>query len=212
MANEQVLTLLRTDHADPEAYLSYLREGVGDRQVVGDMTPAYAMLSADRLAQMARLGGRAKFVYLMRDPVSRLWSHVRMQAIRQRDARYSDELKARRIMNRVIKKGAEPHIPARGDYRGTYDKLLSVAAAEDCLFEFTENLGSEASTQKICTFLGIDHVSMPRKDKVHQGAEIKMREAHREVASEFLAAQYRFAKRTFKDLPPAWEKHMEFIR
>lgn len=208
---EQVLDLLRADAADPQAYLRYLREGGEDCKVVGDLTPAYAMLPKKRLADMAQLGSRAVFIYVMRDPVARLWSHVRMQAVRQRDVRFSDELKAQRIMNRVIKRGAEAHIPMRGDYRTTIRRLQAVVAPENCLFEFTENLGTPQSTQRICDFLTVDHVEIPAKDRVHQGAEIPMRDGHQDLAAQFLSGQYKFVQKTFGDLPQAWIKNLDSI-
>ncbi len=63
------------------AYLDYLGAGQG-AAVVGDITPAYGLLSVERLRAMAALG-ETRFLYILRDPVARLWSHVRMIAGRR---------------------------------------------------------------------------------------------------------------------------------
>ena len=77
-----VLGLGNEDHA---AYLAYLQRGQGAAHVIGDVTPAYALLTVERLRTMATLTDDVRFVYLMRDPVARLWSHVRMMAARRGD-------------------------------------------------------------------------------------------------------------------------------
>lgn len=56
---------------------------------VGDLTPDYSMLSAERMTSVreafAERGVRTAAVFLMRDPVDRVWSHIRMKAHRHPD-------------------------------------------------------------------------------------------------------------------------------
>lgn len=76
-------------YADPETYLDYFtgllaRDGV---RLTCDITPSYALLPAARLAGIregfARRGVRTVPVFLMRDPVERIWSMVRMNQQRR---------------------------------------------------------------------------------------------------------------------------------
>lgn len=207
---DQVLSLIDGDAADAGAYVSYLQEGAGEAQVVGDLTPSYALLSEDRFREMAKMGERVVFIYLMRDPVARLWSHVRMQAVRNPGKKYPLEVKAQNIMGRVVHDKAEKHILERGDYRSVIKRLKASVAPEDCFFEFSENLGSEASVTRLCEFLGID-VAPVKRATAHEGQKIPMREGHEEAAVDLLSRQYKFAKRTFGDLPAKWEARLEAL-
>ena len=63
---------------DLSPYISYLLHGRTSEQIICDVTPSYSMLSAERYAEMASIG-RAKFLFIMRDPISRLWSQIRIR-------------------------------------------------------------------------------------------------------------------------------------
>ncbi len=52
----------------------------GPGQIAGDITPYYANLEADRVARIAALLPRAKVIYLLRDPIERVWSEAKMNA------------------------------------------------------------------------------------------------------------------------------------
>ncbi|QMU57816.1 MAG: hypothetical protein GKR98_06170 [Boseongicola sp.] len=75
--------VLASGRENTEGYLNYLNTGAGQARVVGEMTPAYALLSEARLAKMAQIASDVRILFLMRDPVERLWSHVRMMAGRR---------------------------------------------------------------------------------------------------------------------------------
>ena len=80
-----------TFYADPETYFDYFasllaRDGIA---LTCDITPSYALLPAARLTDIreafARRGVRTAPVFLMRDPVERVWSMVRMNQQRRPD-------------------------------------------------------------------------------------------------------------------------------
>ena len=88
------------DAAEPgsvQAYLDYVLLAYRGQPVAVDITPNYQCLAAEDYAAMARLHPNARFVFLMRDPVERLWSGVR-HALRDRirsGAATEDEIRAR---------------------------------------------------------------------------------------------------------------------
>jgi hypothetical protein len=49
-------------------------------QLCGEVTPEYSLLPAEGIAHVRRLNPRMKIIFLMRDPVERCWSHLRMLA------------------------------------------------------------------------------------------------------------------------------------
>jgi hypothetical protein len=65
----------------------YPDRGRRGQRMVADMTPAYALVSEERLRGDGRRRGRRAVLYLVRDPVERLWSHVRMIAAPGREGR-----------------------------------------------------------------------------------------------------------------------------
>ncbi len=71
---------------DMSAYREYLVGGRKGQAVVGDVTPAYAMLPVQRLKRMAEVGQQFRVLFVMRDPLARVWSHIRMVAARTGEA------------------------------------------------------------------------------------------------------------------------------
>jgi len=191
------------------AYLDFLRDGAGaDIKIIGDMTPGYGLVDENMLRRMARLQSPAKFIYLVRDPVERLWSHVRMQAKRFLQPDETVEQKAKRILNRTVKKGMETHIPARGDYRGTIMRLRATLPAENILVEFTEALFSEAGLRRICAFLGIAFQSADVAETVHAGEKVEMNAGQKAASAHFLRHQYEWVADNVGPLPNEWQANL----
>lgn len=192
---------------DEAAYLSYLAEMRGAQRVVGDITPAYGLLPAHRLAHMARLTRDVRVVYLMRDPVDRLWSHVRMIARRRsEDAGAAAEL-ADVILDRVLC-GGEDHITLRGDYRGVIEKFAEAVDPARAFVCTCEDLFEGAALEALCDFLGIARLPGAPLAPAHRGIAARMRPDQRARAADFLRPQYEFAARYFPSLPDAWQKTM----
>lgn len=196
------LDVLERGGEDLDAYLDYLRAGSAPGQVVGEMTPAYALLSAERLGRMARMAGDVKFLYVMRDPVERLWSHIRMIAARRDDQGQVTSRRCARLLDRVIS-GEEDQIAERSDYAGTLRRLTSAVPVRQRLFEVFEEMVQGDGFLRICEFLGIGRVR-PDPVPVHQGQVLPMTSEQRRRAAHFLAPQYDAAHRALGRMPQAW--------
>jgi hypothetical protein len=96
-------------------FASLLRQQPG-RHVTADVTPAYALLSVDRLGEIRRefaeRGIRTVAVFLMRDPVDRIWSQLRMQHQRTAPGDPSAE-------ERMLERFADPQYTSRSHYHRT---------------------------------------------------------------------------------------------
>lgn len=79
---------------DHRAYLAYMSYGADQPRYLCDFTPAYAMLDQDGIADILSVSPRARFLFVLRDPVDRLWSSMRMSATRRAGAvrRYPNPL------------------------------------------------------------------------------------------------------------------------
>jgi hypothetical protein len=141
---------------DPDAYFDYfagLLDADGIR-LTADITPAYADLSVDRLEMIDRefsaRGVRVVAVYLMRDPVERAWSAVRMD-VRRRGITDPGAVEARL---RVIT--PEDHYATRTRYEATIGRADAVFGSDRVWYGFYERLFDLATLSGLCGFLGID--------------------------------------------------------
>ncbi len=197
--------------ADEELYFDYftaLFSRSGETRLTMDITPGYARLSTQRLASIrasfAQRGVRAVAAFLMRDPVERLWSQVRMQKRRrpEQNPGSAEELVALRY--------AEPSYADRTRYEATVPHV-DEAFGDASFFGFYEELfdperaGSEAG--RLAAFLGIDHrePDLGAQFNVSPRSAQLPEETVRAVAEHFRPT-YEFVASRFpdRDLPRIW--------
>lgn len=141
---------------DPDQYFDYFSGlvGPGRARLTADITPAYAGLSGDRL-RFVRAGFEARSVrpvavYLMRDPVERIWSAVRMD-VQRRGAEDPGAVEARL---RVV--SDDDQYARRTRYDQTIGRLDETFGADGVFYGFYERLFESATLRDLCGFLGID--------------------------------------------------------
>lgn len=192
----------------PEAYMAFLTDGRKEQSLVGDITPAYALLPEARLRQMAGLAPDVRFVYLLRDPVARLWSHVRMIAVRASRAAGDLAARAAQVLDETLE-GRMPEVATRGDYGGALARLAAAVDPTRLLVLFYEELFSEAAIARLCRFLGIGDHPARFDRRVHGGVPLEMSEDQRRRATEWLRPQYDYVSAHMGRLPAKWEASLE---
>lgn len=196
------MDVLEKGGGDVAAYLGYLEGGVDGKKVVGEMTPAYALLPEARLSAMSRMAPDVRFLYLMRDPVERLWSHIRMIAARRAvDGRATDD-RCAHLLNRTLQ-GRESQISARSDYAGALGRLGRAVPGGKLLVEVFEEMVSGDGFRRLCGFLGIGWMT-PDPVAVHVGQDIPMTDGQRQAAADWLAPQYDAAREALGRMPEGW--------
>ncbi|MEM8536436.1 MAG: sulfotransferase [Pseudomonadota bacterium] len=205
-----VLAVLEGDRTDDVAYAKWLT-GRAPTGLVGDITPAYATLPDAVLTRMAALSAQAKFVLLMRDPLDRLWSHIRMQAHRQRQPHEVYEKKANNILYRMLNRGQEQHILKRGDYPAMIRKLRRVIDEDQLLILFTEDMFAAAGLDRLTKFLGIANVPPADIKPAHVGQDVQMFDKLRPRALGLLAGQYEWVARNVGPLPQRWRDNLHSL-
>ncbi len=199
--------VLRLETEENGRYLSYLTDGAEGKSVVGDITPSYALLPVSRLRAMAGMMADTRFVYLMRDPVSRLWSHVRM--IGKRAAATADAVpEACFAALEQVLNGAQSGMTERGDYSGALQRLWQAVDPTKLLVMFMEDMLTPAGLARLCKFLGIDYVEAAFDRPVHVGPALAMTPEHTARARALLRPQYEFVARHYPDIPANWRKNM----
>jgi hypothetical protein len=196
------LDVLERGEEDREAYLRYLNAGAGQAAVVGEMTPAYALLPEARLAQMASMAPDVRMLFLLRDPVERLWSHVRMIAARRDSDGIVTARRCANILNRVLS-GDEAQIVIRSDYAGALRRLMAAVPGGRLLIEVFEDMVAGPGLARICAFLGIAPIAASPV-AVHVGQQLDMTVEQRQAATAWLQPQYDAAAEALGYAPAAW--------
>jgi len=199
--------------ADPQNYFNYFTGLLSqpDIFVTGDITPSYSMLGAPELSMIRnaldRRGVRCRAIFLMRDPVERLWSAARMRRRERPDAQHGSE---DQMVLRALKRGG---FEGRTRYDDTLSAMETVFAPEEYLTGFYETLFQESEIRRICTFLGLEYRA-PEFDKrvnVSQKSAPLSEDTCRKVAQHFAptyeAVAQRFGGDTVRDIWP----HARFV-
>lgn len=207
MANDMAawMDVMRLRRLSLNGYLSYLCEGRGTKRVVADITPAYSLLSARLLSRMAKIGD-VRVLYLMRDPVERLWSQIRMDAKRQSFVNHEIPAFSRRLLTEALEKKG-PAWP-RGDYAEIIPKLEAAIPAGQLKFAFYETLTSPGGMNAISDFLGIARRPAAFDKHVHKGVDLPMEAEDRARAMTVLRPQYEYVARRMGTLPDAWQANL----
>ena len=166
-----------------------------------DVTPAYATLGPTGFKYLRAFCDaqriRTRILFILRDPVDRLWSQLRQMthAAPERD-----------FVSNWQEAYDAPAIMARADYRGTMMDIEANFAPEDVLYLFYETLFEELSLRKLCDFVGAPYAkgdASAVKNRTQLMAE--MPEDARAAALEILAPQYAYCRDRFgADLPDGW--------
>lgn len=189
-------------------YLDYVFDGAGDARVVGDITPSYARQSEAGFAEMARLAPKSKFIFLMRDPVDRLWSSIRMSASRATIIRGNYEKTAFDLMDRYLA-GKKQKAEEKSDYVATITRLTAAVPAKDIHFEFFESLFSGDAVRRITDFLGLSPRPADTGTVILKGKPLSLDADRRSRAIALLKPQYDFVERTFGDrVPDRWKSNL----
>lgn len=176
--------------ADEQLYFDYftaLFSRSPRTRLTMDITPGYALLSAARLAAVRaafeQRGVRAVAVFLMRDPVERIWSQVRMQKRRRPESNpgTAEELVAQRY--------AEPTYAHRTTYEVTV-RNLDRAFGDLTAYAFYEELFDPATaaseSARLSRFFGIE----PREPDLEVQLNVSPRSAELPDATVRVVAEH----------------------
>ncbi len=204
---EDWLRVIDSDHEDVAAYHGYLTKGLCGRSLVADITPAYALLTEPALSRIAAVSEDVRFVYLLRDPVSRLWSQARMVARRNVPGVGELQAAATQAMARLLDRIASGH-KDREDFAGTVGRLVSAVAPSRRIVMLMDEMMSDQGLARLQGFLGIRQVPGDFHRPVHPGVPVALDEDLRRRAQAALRPQYDFVARLFPELPASWRRNM----
>ncbi|MCE8521410.1 sulfotransferase [Ruegeria pomeroyi] len=157
------LNLIDRPDADLRDYLAFISpsEAMGGSYLrCGDITPGYATMTGSKFREMVSIHPGSKFVFVMRDPVDRLWSHLRMQAKILRHRKVSDT-SAVELANELLQPQARitKIVAPHSNYMRTIDALRENVPETKIGIFFYERLFDEADSvsafRELTNFLGL---------------------------------------------------------
>jgi len=130
------------------------------RSVSGEITPDYSILEDDGVAHVHRVLPDVKLIFLMRDPIDRSWSQIRMDVGRT----------GRRIadapLEELIALARSDRVALRSDYERTLHNWGRHYAADRFFIGFLEDVRDrpEALLENLFRFLGLDPAEARLRD------------------------------------------------
>ncbi len=203
-----LIGLLSADRTGDTAYLAWMQQGRTAEPLIADITPSYALLADAEFARMLALTPRTRVIYLVRDPVARLWSQVRMQVKRRDGDADGFQMRCNNMLARVLKGETDPGIVARGDYAGVIPKLRRVIPKDRLLVEYAERMFTPAGWTAMCGFIGITATEVISDRAVLKGDDAVIDPDLAVQTAAFLRDQYDFMARDMGPLPSAWQTNL----
>ena len=202
-------------YGNPDLYYDYFAGilATRDGRVTADLTPDYGMLPAERFRAVregfGERGVRAVSMLLMRDPVERVWSHIRMQA-----QRFPTMFK-QPLPDVLLARHADDNYAMRTRYDRTIAALDEGFAPGQVYYGFYEDLFTEERMREICAFLHIDFIEPDfdvRRNASERPAETLPDDTVRAVARHFSEVYDAVAARfPDKELEALWPS-ARFVR
>lgn len=141
---------------DENSYYEYFNNlWISDERIsiVGDITPSYNALKSEHFSiikqNLENFGFSMKVIFLMRDPVERIWSYVRMK---KRDIKKFSEVIDNDL---ILGEYKRPNVEARTRYELTIQNLEKVFDERDIFYCLYEDLFRPESINKLQDFLGL---------------------------------------------------------
>lgn len=198
-------TVLERNACEENSFRELVSWSAGrETRVVGEFTPANGMAaSVSQLRNLAGLAPPPKFLMILRDPVDRIWSQIRMQASYGLSDRKEIEKNAHLLLERFLADKNDLK-PVRYDYQLMLKKARKSIPSERLWIDYFEDFITEERISDLCSFLGIDYTP-PKFDEPHfVSAVVPLSDRYRKRLRDALLGQYRVAERVLGPLPARW--------
>jgi hypothetical protein len=171
----------------------------------GDITPGYAILPDAGIEHILRLRAGTKIIFIIRDPIDRGWSEMRMVQ------RVAGAANVTAVPGHV----AGERFYARSDYMATIERFRKYIPESDFLLLYFDDIAQQPREflTKICTFLGLDDTAVEFKnlfETIHQGVPAPIPPAHYDLLRKRLAPVYERLRELHSPTVDGWyRKHYQ---
>lgn len=192
----ELMDLARMQY-DDEGYSGYFASRTGDRRLFGEITPAYALIGEQGFSYMRSLFPRVKIIYLMRDPVDRHYSMMRMAE----EDRSEPGFAIRGFLDTLDR----PFGRNMADYPAHIEALRKVFRPDELFFGFYETLFSETQIRRLCAFLDVPFMPAAYSVRVNtSGTRCELDDDLIGKARKKLAPVYDYCRQNLSDIPAQW--------
>ena len=190
-------------------YESLFWEGAG--RVTGEITPEYSSLSAEEVGTIRNAFPNLRLLYVMRDPIDRAWSQMRMMARRRGTSvgLLSDE--------ECLEMAKDPRIVKRGEYGRTLHNWGCHFPPERLFVAFMEEV---RSSPRELLFRILDFLEVARDDSflppdllrpIHQGDRQPIPKAVERELARFHLEDLRNLEKRFGSPTREWRERAERV-
>lgn len=139
----------------------------GNRKA-GEITPEYSILQKEDIEIIKNINPAMRIIYLLRNPVSRAWSHFRMQ-VRRNGLQY-EEMSEKDIFNMI---GSANYFN-RGNYLDNLKRWYSVFEEEKIFIGYLEEVkvNPNALLMKVLMHIGVDADSTHFQESTEEASNV----------------------------------------
>jgi hypothetical protein len=164
---------------------------------IGEITPSYATISAQRAAVIAEKIPGVKIVYILRNPVQRTWSAFRRLWFGQkgnRDFTCTTDI--------ILRSTMHPAKLIHSDYRRNIGVYETAFAQDRILYLFYDDIVHHPQDviDRVCKFFGVETLQLPAADyseKINAAPALPLPEPVKNVLEEYFANQIAFLSTKF---------------
>ncbi|MDD5271539.1 MAG: sulfotransferase [Methylovulum sp.] len=189
---------------DIRLYREYFARQAGDESVFCEISPSYALINRQGFKAMKSLADDVRLIYLLRNPIDRFWSEVRMWAKNHPDTNVIDKFE-----NFID----SPNATLRSEYNQSLATVYSVFPKEKVFVQFYEHLFNLDVIAHLCDFCGIGFVPPDTEKRVWEGTPSPMTDEMRARVYQKLGHVYDWAEDEFgATLPQSWQADIAAFR
>jgi hypothetical protein len=175
----------------------------GKCRFAGEITPEYAIIGRAGLEHIRRLAPEARVIFIMRNPVDRMWSQV----LHQCRSRGLDA--TRQTTDAIVAMLAEPRFAELGDYATTLDDMNAVFRRDQTLIMFYEDMHTDrlAALRDVCRFIGADFQERYFNElgrRFNRSQQAALPQPVRDHLQAMCRAQVEAVQQRLGRIPPQW--------
>ena len=159
-----------TDPFTEDWYRGCFNRKSAQGKVIGDITPEYSTIPSEGISYIKELcGEHIKIIYILREPVDRALSQIRMNLSRHHNGTLTPTV--------WMKYATDPIIKQRGDYKTYIPKWKENIPKNNLLIVDYANVKENPNKvlSEICDFLSIDSFVFPSaQERIHKSKVFKV--------------------------------------
>lgn len=175
--------------------------------ITGDITPSYSLLDEDNFKtikeKIEKKGFEIKVIFLMRNPVYRAWSAIRMN--RRNQEKKGKIISDDEFLKNFLKKIRVERTFERGRYDKTITSLEKVFDQKQIHYEFYERLFSYSAMESLASFIECSVINYDFSNFINSSKSLILPDNLKKDAMFFFSDVYKFCFDKFPITKTLWK-------